>query len=74
MFLLHDEWPNWEIFDKDGDLFEILIDSKTNLKMTSKNRDQIDGSVYQNRCIIYYTESFLNIHKKMENKFIKEWC
>jgi len=53
-------------------LFEILIDSKTNLKMTSKNRDQIDGSVYQNRCIIYYTESFLNIHKKMENKFIKE--
>ena len=43
MFLSHDEGPNWETFDKDNDLFKILIESRTNLRITYDDMDQFDG-------------------------------
>ena len=43
MFLSHDERPNWETFDKNKDLFEILTELGTNLKVTYKDINQFDN-------------------------------
>jgi len=43
MFFSHDEGLNLETFDKDMDYFEILIESRTNLIITYKDKNQFDG-------------------------------
>jgi len=43
MFIPHAEGLNFETFDKDMDYFEILIESKTNLRITYKDNDQFDN-------------------------------
>jgi hypothetical protein len=42
---LHDEGLNWKTFDKDNDYFKILIELRTNLRITYKEKDKdlVDG-------------------------------
>jgi len=39
---VYGEGLNWETFDKNTDNFKILIESKTNLKVTYKDNDQFN--------------------------------